>query len=74
MALIYNHVEWFSNWIKVLFPELDDASIRYIEQNLRSLYEMNMRILIYSIQKTNGTDSRKEKILEILEHNFINGK
>lgn len=39
MTLIYNHVEWFGNWIKVLFPELDDASIRYIEQNLRILYE-----------------------------------
>lgn len=94
MTLIYNHVEWFGNWIKVLFPELDDASIRYIEQQLRLFYEKwfekeieteNIATLdsekfptltdfIDSVKKIKGSDSRKERILEIFEHNFINGK
>ena len=37
--IMYQHVEWFGNWMRILFPDLNDDAIRFVEQNLRALYE-----------------------------------
>ena len=39
-VIIYKHISWFGNWMKILFPELSDPQIRYLEASLKELYKV----------------------------------
>ena len=67
--LILKHVEWFGRWIQILFPELIDSQIRYLESNLKSLYQTFYKSEF--LNQTNITDLKPNeypRISDLIKH------